>query len=45
MNLPFREIQSWEEGETIQLPFLPYLGGAEGYESSSTRQIIQEQFF
>lgn len=25
MNWPFREIQGCEEGERIQLPFLPYL--------------------
>lgn len=45
MNLPFREIQGCEEEERILLPLLPYLGAAEEYESSSTRQIIQEQFF
>lgn len=45
MNLPFRETQGCEEGQRILLPFLPYLGAAEEYESSSTRQIIQEQFF
>jgi len=45
MNLPFREIQGCEEGERDLLSFLPYLGATEEYESSSIRQMIQEQFF
>lgn len=45
MNLPFREIQGCEEGGRNLLSFLPYLGAAEEYESSSIRQMIQEQFF
>lgn len=44
MNFPFREMQGCE-GERNPLSFLPYLGTAEEYESSSIRQMIQEQFF
>lgn len=44
MNLPFRETQGCE-GERNPLSFLPYLDTAEEYESSSIRQMIQEQFF
>lgn len=45
MNLPFRETQGCEEGDRNPLSFLLYLDTAEEYESSSTRQMIQEQFF